>query len=55
LLGAKVPLPFRDGWRVFYTQQHGDNVTRSFAIRIAVRIWTTTIADNLLAPATCRR
>jgi hypothetical protein len=27
LLGAKVPRPFRDGWRVFYTQQHGDNVT----------------------------
>ena len=27
LLGAKRPHPFRDGWRVFYTQQHGDNVT----------------------------
>ena len=27
LLGAKIPTPFRDGWRVFYTQQHGDNVT----------------------------
>lgn len=27
LLGAKQPRPFRDGWRVFYTQQHGDNVT----------------------------
>lgn len=27
LLGAKIPRPFRDGWRVFYTQQHGDNVT----------------------------
>jgi hypothetical protein len=27
LLGAKIPQPFRDGWRVFYTQQHGDNVT----------------------------
>jgi len=26
LLGAKIPRPFRDGWRVFYTQQHGDNV-----------------------------
>ena len=24
--GTKVPEPFRDGWRVFYTQQHGDNV-----------------------------
>jgi len=27
LLGAKRPRPFSDGWRVFYTQQHGDNVT----------------------------
>ncbi|HEX2657203.1 MAG TPA: phosphatase [Polyangia bacterium] len=26
LLGASIPRPFRDGWRVFYTQQHGDNV-----------------------------
>jgi hypothetical protein len=27
ILGAKIPHPFRDGWRVFYTQQHGDNTT----------------------------
>ena len=27
LLGAKLPHPFHDGWRVFYTQQHGDNTT----------------------------
>jgi hypothetical protein len=27
LLGAETPQPFEDGWRVFYTQQHGDNVT----------------------------
>jgi hypothetical protein len=27
LLGAKTPRPSRGGWRVFYTQQHGDNVT----------------------------
>ena len=27
ILGAKVPRLFRDGWRWFYTQQHGDNVT----------------------------
>ena len=27
LLGAKVPEPFEDGWRLFYTQQHGDNIT----------------------------
>jgi hypothetical protein len=25
ILGAKLPLPFLAGWRVFYTQQHGDN------------------------------
>jgi hypothetical protein len=27
LLGAKIPRPFEHGWRVFYTQQHGDNTT----------------------------
>ena len=27
LLGARKPRPFKDGWRVFYTGQHGDNVT----------------------------
>ncbi|HEY7241829.1 MAG TPA: alkaline phosphatase PhoX [Burkholderiales bacterium] len=27
ILGAKIPRPFKDGWRVFYTQQHGENVT----------------------------
>ncbi len=27
ILGAKKPRPFKDGWHVFYTQQHGDNVT----------------------------
>jgi hypothetical protein len=27
LLGAKRPSPFEDGWRVFYTGQHGDNYT----------------------------
>jgi hypothetical protein len=27
ILGAKVPSPFRDGWRLFWTQQHGQNVT----------------------------
>jgi hypothetical protein len=27
VLGAKIPNPFKDGWRVFYTQQHGDNIT----------------------------
>jgi len=27
VLGAKVPTPFHNGWRVFWTQQHGDNTT----------------------------
>lgn len=27
LLGAKTPRLFQDGWRAFYTQQHGDNRT----------------------------
>lgn len=27
LLGAGNPKPFHDGWRLFYTGQHGDNVT----------------------------
>jgi hypothetical protein len=27
ILGAKSPKLFRDGWRWFYTQQHGDNPT----------------------------
>ena len=31
LLGRQAPHPFNDGWRVFWTQQHGDNVT--FEIR----------------------
>jgi hypothetical protein len=27
LLGAKPPHVFKEGWRVFFTQQHGDNIT----------------------------
>jgi hypothetical protein len=27
LLGAKTPRLFKDGWRAFYTAQHGENVT----------------------------
>jgi hypothetical protein len=27
LLGARIPKPFEHDWRVFFTQQHGDNVT----------------------------
>jgi hypothetical protein len=36
LLGAKNPRPFHDGWRVFYTAQHGDN--RTFEI-LPVNNW----------------
>lgn len=28
LLGTKAPKPFQDGWRVFFTNQHGMNVTQ---------------------------
>ncbi len=27
LLGATIPRPFKDGWRIFWTQQHGENFT----------------------------
>jgi secreted PhoX family phosphatase len=27
VLGARNPTPFKNGWRIFWTQQHGDNVT----------------------------
>jgi hypothetical protein len=27
ILGAKIPSPFQNGWRIFWTQQHGDNTT----------------------------
>jgi hypothetical protein len=27
ILGARIPKPFRDGWRLFWTQQHGENMT----------------------------
>jgi len=27
LIGTRSPTPFKHGWRVFYTQQHGDNMT----------------------------
>jgi hypothetical protein len=27
ILGAKKPQLFRGGWRIFWTQQHGDNIT----------------------------
>ena len=27
ILGTRLPTPFVNGWRVFWTQQHGDNIT----------------------------
>ncbi len=27
LLGAKAPTIGQNGWRAFYTQQHGENIT----------------------------
>jgi secreted PhoX family phosphatase len=36
LLGAKEPQPFSHGWRVFWTAQHGDNVTFEILPRAAV-------------------
>jgi hypothetical protein len=27
LIGTQTPTPFKRGWRVFFTQQHGDNIT----------------------------
>jgi len=33
LLGAKIPVPFSPLWRVFYTQQHGDNNTWEVVFR----------------------
>jgi hypothetical protein len=32
LLGARKPHPFTGDWRVFYTRQHGDNVTFEFIV-----------------------
>jgi hypothetical protein len=40
LLGAKIPTPFEKGWRVFYTQQHGENPT-----------WEILKKDNVLKTA----
>lgn len=36
LLGARIPQPFHRGWRVFLTQQHGDNTTWELLSRPAV-------------------
>jgi hypothetical protein len=39
LLGAKVPKLGRDGWRWFYTQQHGDNPTYEVLLRRSFTNW----------------
>ena len=48
-LCTKSPSPFTDIWRVFYTQQHGDNVTyeviRNQGTQAAIRT-TTVTPDN---------
>jgi hypothetical protein len=31
LFGSDVPKLFRKGWRMFWTQQHGDNTTYEVA------------------------
>ena len=36
LLGSKVPTPFKDGWRVFYTRQHGKNETYEIKSNVAM-------------------
>jgi hypothetical protein len=36
ILGAKLPHPFDGKWRVFYTAQHGDNVTYEIVPSFAV-------------------
>lgn len=37
LLGAKIPKPFTAGWRLFYTQQHGDNTTFEILSRDSIK------------------
>jgi Bacterial protein of unknown function (DUF839) len=42
LLGAKIPTPFENGWRIFYTQQHGENTAweilkKSSAVKTAAQ------------------
>ena len=33
ILGAKVPTQFANGWRIFWTQQHGENVTWELSLK----------------------
>ena len=50
LLGAKVPTPFENGWRVFYTQQHGDNVTYEITPKSQETRQTLTGSSQSLSP-----
>ncbi|MFO1352721.1 MAG: phosphatase [Gammaproteobacteria bacterium] len=46
ILGAKRPTPFADGWRVFYTHQHGDNVTYEVVLRNRLREGDRAVEDE---------
>ncbi len=48
LLGAKSPTPFRNGWRLFYTQQHGDNNTWEICVQMTttMNMATATTTDR---------
>lgn len=37
ILGNRIPTPFQAGWRIFWTQQHGDNIT--WELSAASREW----------------
>ncbi|MFI5317675.1 MAG: phosphatase [Myxococcota bacterium] len=39
ILGTTFPIPFIGGWRVFYTQQHGDNPTWEIVPARLTKIW----------------
>jgi hypothetical protein len=41
MLGRQAPHPFSDSWRVFWTQQHGDNVTFEILAKLRDRDHTT--------------
>lgn len=45
ILGSRVPRPFHGDWRVFYTQQHGDNVTREVLSTGDGPFWTRGESD----------
>ena len=50
LFGAAVPTPFAHGWRFFYTQQHGDNVTYEITPKSQESRQTRTGSPQSLSP-----